>query len=87
MATLVDQILIISKLDSKTMKIRPTEVSIRSMFSELANEFTPMAEHKGLTFEVRAEPLMIVTDGLLLNGCFVTLSETPYVIPSTAVSC
>ena len=22
-----------------------------------------------------------------LNGCFVTLSETPYVIPSTAVSC
>lgn len=43
----MDQILIISKLDSKTMKIRPTEVSIRSMFSELANEFTPMAEHKG----------------------------------------
>lgn len=66
-ATLVDQILIISKLDSKTMKIRPTEVSIRSMFSELANEFTPMAEHKGLTFEVRAEPLMIVTDGLLFE--------------------
>lgn len=44
MATLVDQILIISKLDSKTMKIRPSEVSIRSIFSELANEFTPMAE-------------------------------------------
>ena len=66
-ATLVDQILIISKLDSKTMKIRPTEVSIRSMFSELANEFTPMAEQKGLTFEVRAEPLMIVTDGLLFE--------------------
>lgn len=66
-ATLVDQILIISKLDSKTMKIRPTEVSIRSMFSELANEFTPMPEHKGLTFEVRAEPLMIVTDGLLFE--------------------
>ena len=66
-ATLVDQILIISKLDSKTMKIRPTEVSIRSMFSELANEFTPMAEQKGLTFEVKAEPLMIVTDGLLFE--------------------
>lgn len=55
-ATLVDQILIISELDSKTMKIRPSEVSIRSIFSELANEFTPMAEQRGLTFEVRAEP-------------------------------
>lgn len=66
-ATLVDQILIISKLDSKTMKIRPSEVSIRSIFSELANEFTPMAEQRGLTFEVRAEPLMIVTDELLFE--------------------
>ena len=66
-ATLVDQILIISKLDSKTMKIRPSEVSIRSIFSELANEFTPMAEQRGLTFEVRAEPLMIVTDKLLFE--------------------
>lgn len=66
-ATLVDQILIISKLEAKSVKIHRTEISIRSMFSELATEFNPMAEQKGLHLEVRSEPLLVVTDGLLLE--------------------
>lgn len=66
-STLVDQILIISKLDSKTVKIHPTELSVRSLFSELVEEFTPLAQRKGLTFEARAEGVSVVTDAVLFE--------------------
>lgn len=63
---LVDQILVISKLESKSMKVSRTVFDIKNLFEELRMEFTPLAEKKGIHFEVKAPSLALYTDQLLL---------------------
>lgn len=66
-STLVDQILMISKLEAGSLKSNPSTFNIRTLIEELESEFTPMAEKKGLTVEMRAEDLMIYSDEFLLS--------------------
>jgi Signal transduction histidine kinase len=66
-STLVDQILMISKLDSKTIKINPIRFSLQELFAELEAEFEPQCRNKGLSLEVQSVPADIVTDEQLLE--------------------
>ncbi len=65
-STLVDQILILSKLDSGTIKVNPTRFNIEDLFSELEAEFMPLAKSKNNVLEVIQTPAMISSDYQLL---------------------
>ncbi len=66
-ATLVDQILILSKLDSGSIKINPTTFPLSEIFDEMKIEFEPVAKTKGIEFIMQPIDANICTDGQLLS--------------------
>lgn len=66
-ATLVDQILILSKLDSRSIKINPTTFSLDEVFEEMKLEFSSIAESKGIKFILEPIPVTVCTDAQLLE--------------------
>lgn len=66
-ATLVDQILILSKLDSRSIKINPTTFSLDEVFEEMKIEFASVAETKGIQFVLDPISATICTDAQLLE--------------------
>lgn len=66
-ATLVDQILILSKLDSRSIKINPTTFSLDEVFEEMKLEFSSVAESKKVDFFIEPMSLTICTDAQLLS--------------------
>ena len=66
-ATLVDQILILSKLDSRSIKINPTTFSLDEVFEEMKIEFSSVAETKGIQFVLDPISATICTDAQLLE--------------------
>ncbi len=65
-STLVDQILILSKLDAGSVKINPVNFTIDDLFAELEAEFEPLAESKNDTLRVISVPTTINSDYQLL---------------------
>ncbi len=66
-SNLVDQILILSKLDAGSIKINPTTFNVEELLMELAAEFTPVAEAKHDTLEVSSDSVLISADYQLLS--------------------
>ncbi len=65
-STLVDQILILSKLDSGSVKINPVNFTVDDLFADLETEFRPLAEAKKDTLKVISVPTTINSDYHLL---------------------
>ncbi len=66
-STLVDQILTISRLEAKSIKINPESFSIRSLLNDLDSEFQPIAQKKGLNFKIKTSDVTVFTDEVLLG--------------------
>jgi signal transduction histidine kinase/CheY-like chemotaxis protein len=66
-ATLVDSILTISKLEARSLKTNPTTFNLADLFEELSVEFTQQAANKGLEFSVAAPAVWVKTDEALFG--------------------
>jgi signal transduction histidine kinase/CheY-like chemotaxis protein len=66
-ATLVDSILTISKLEAGSLKTAPTTFNLADLFEELSIEFTQQAANKGLEFTASAPSVWVKTDEALFG--------------------
>lgn len=63
----LDALLDISRLDAGVVRHWPGTVDLHATLTQLADEFRPQAEHKGLQLHLRCAPgLQVFTDALLL---------------------
>lgn len=67
MRGLLDQILEISRLESGVVEPAPVEVPLAPLLEQLASEFRPQAEAKGLELRMVATSRAVVTDPALLE--------------------
>ncbi|MCD8339132.1 MAG: hybrid sensor histidine kinase/response regulator [Burkholderiales bacterium] len=66
-SNLVDQILILSKLDSGSIKVNPAQFNIDELLAELEAEFTPVAQAKHIALRVSSASVIISADYQLLS--------------------
>ncbi len=66
-ATLVEQLLEVSRIETGNLEVKIETVRIDELFRDLAAEFEPVARLKGLTFQTRPLPVAVQTDPLLIG--------------------
>jgi signal transduction histidine kinase/CheY-like chemotaxis protein len=71
---LLDALLDISKLDAGAIQPEKRAFPLRALFEQLADEFAPAAEAKGLRFRVAPTSLWIESDPTLLGRCLLNLA-------------
>ena len=54
--TLINDILDLSKIEARELKLNPQEFSLRSIAQNLLDSFTPQAQEKGLTLTINVAP-------------------------------
>ena len=67
MSLLFDSILDISRLEASAVKVQKSRLSLSSLFSQLDEEFSPLAREKGLQLNCINSSLMVDTDPQLLE--------------------
>ena len=65
--TLVAQILEVSKLETGHLVAKPDPIRLNALLEELALEFEPLAQEKGLSFRLKNLDVNVYTDGQLLT--------------------
>lgn len=66
-SNLVEQILLVTKADSKNLQVNLEKFSLLDLFKDLKEEFQPLAETKGLKFETIEIEEAIISDCMVLE--------------------
>ena len=64
---LLDSLLDLSRLDAETVPFEPRHVALDALLERLGARFAPAARDKGIELAVRAEPVAVLTDPILLE--------------------
>jgi signal transduction histidine kinase/CheY-like chemotaxis protein len=59
---LLDSLLDISRLDAHSVALHPAPLDVAALLTAVRDEFAALAEQRGLSLEVDAEPLWVMTD-------------------------
>jgi signal transduction histidine kinase/CheY-like chemotaxis protein len=70
---LLDALLDISKLDSNTLQVNETNFAAQSVLDRIEQSFAVLAAAKGLRMRVRPSPLLLASDGLLIERILLNL--------------
>ena len=65
LCSLLDGLLDISRLDGQTIRVKIKSFSIQNLFDELEKEFSPIAEHKGISLKFSPSSAVIESDIIL----------------------
>lgn len=67
LATLLDALLDISKLDAGAVRAEPARLALHALLDRVGAEFRPVAEAKALALETELAPVFVETDAVLLE--------------------
>ncbi len=75
MCDIINRILVISRLDSKTIQLKPVRLDLMAMMREVAKLMEPPAANKGITIGLSGEAVFIKGDREGLTEVFTNLVE------------